>query len=59
MPKEPVVDDSKRVITKLTRERRADPLEEDNAHLNSEPAHMRFRVHRRYGWPDEQAQREI
>jgi hypothetical protein len=59
MLQEPAVDTSKRVITKVTRERRADPLEEDNVHLNSEPAHVRFRVHRRYGWSDAQTQREI
>ncbi len=53
------MDTTKRVIAKLTRERRADPLDEESAQLQSEPAKVRLRVHRRYGWSDEQTQKEI
>ena len=59
MWQEPSIDTSKRVIVKLTRERRADPLDEDTAQLHSEPAKVRFRWRRRFGWPDDQTQREI
>lgn len=55
----PSIDSSKRVIAKLTRERRADPLDEETVQLQSEPAKVRFRVHRRWSWSDEQTQKEI
>ena len=55
----PAIDTSKRVIAKLTRERRADPLDEETVQLQSEPAKIRFRAHRRWGWSDEQTQKEI
>jgi hypothetical protein len=55
----PTMDTSKRVIVKVTHERRADPLDEETAQLQSEPAKVRFRVHRRYGWSDDQVEKEI
>jgi hypothetical protein len=55
----PTMDTSKRVIAKVTQERRADPLDEETAQLQSEPAKVRVRAHRRYGWSDDQVQREI
>jgi hypothetical protein len=55
----PAIDNSKRVIAKLTRERRADPFDEESVQLQSEPAKVRLRVHRRWGWSDEQTQKEI
>ena len=55
----PSMDTAKRVIAKVTRERRADPLDDETAQLQSEPAKVRIRVHRRYGWSDDQTQKEI
>jgi hypothetical protein len=59
MPKEPTVDSSRRVIAKVTQERRSDPLDEETAQLQSEPAKVRFRAHRRHSWSDDQTQKEI
>jgi hypothetical protein len=59
MTKEPALDSSRRVIAKLTQERRADPLDEETVQLQSEPAKFRLRAHRRCGWSDEQTQKEI
>ena len=59
MTKEPALDSSRRVIGKFTQERRADPLDEETVQLQSEPAKVRVRAHRRYGWSDDQTQKEI
>ena len=59
MTKEPALDSSRRVTGKFTQERRADPLDEETVQLQSEPAKVRFRAHRRYGWSDDQTQKEI
>jgi hypothetical protein len=55
----PGIDTSRRVIAKVTRERRSDPLDDESVQLQSEPAKVRFRVLRRYGWSDDQTQKEI
>jgi hypothetical protein len=59
MFKEPALDSSRRVIAKITQERRSDPLDEETVQLQSEPAKVRFRAHRRYSWSDDQTQKEI
>jgi hypothetical protein len=59
MNKEPALDSSRRVIAEITQERRADPFDEETAQLQSEPAKFRLRAHRRHGWSDDQAQKEI
>jgi hypothetical protein len=59
MLKEPSIDTSRRMIAKLTRERRADPHDDETVQLQSEPAKNRVRVHRRYGWTDDETQEEI
>lgn len=59
MCQQPAIDSSERMIVKLTRERRSDPLEDATPQLHSEPAKARIRAHRRYGWPDEETQKEI
>ena len=55
----PGMDTSKRVIAKVIREHRSDPLDEESVQLQSEPAKVRFRVLRRYGWSDDETQKEI
>jgi hypothetical protein len=59
MTKEPAFDTSRRVIAKVTQERRSDPLDEETVQLQSEPVKVRFRAHRRYSWSDDQTQKEI
>jgi hypothetical protein len=59
MYEQPSIDTSKRVIVKLTRERRSDPLDDGTVQLQSEPAKVRFRVYRRFSWSDDQTQKEI
>ena len=59
MTKEPAVDSSRRVIANVTQERRSDPLDEETVQLQSEPAKVRFRAHRRVSWSDDQTQKEI
>jgi hypothetical protein len=59
MSQERAVESAEKTITKLTRERRSDPLDDETAQLHSEPIRARLRVHRRYGWPDDEAQKEI
>jgi hypothetical protein len=57
--KEPALDSSKRPIAKVLREHRSDPFDDETLQLQSEPAKVRFRVHRHYGWSDDQTQKEI
>jgi hypothetical protein len=59
MGHEPASDSATRVIARLTRERRADPCDDETAQLQSEPAKVRVRAQRRHGWPDEETQKEI
>lgn len=59
MCQDPAIEASEKMIIKLTRERRLDPLDEETAPLHSEPIKARVRAHRRYGWSDDEAQREI
>lgn len=59
MLKEPGHDSSKRPIAKVLREHRCDPLDDDTLQLQSEPAKVRFRVHKHQGWSDDQTQKEI
>jgi hypothetical protein len=59
MSQEPVFEASEKMITKLTRERRSDPLDDEKAQLHSEPVRARIRAHRRHGWPDDEVQKEI
>jgi hypothetical protein len=59
MCQEPATEASEKMITKLTRERRSDPLDDETAQQHSEPVRARIRAHRRYGWPNDEAQKEI
>ena len=59
MFKEPAMDSSKRVIAKVMREWRSDPLDEETFQVQSEPTTVRFRAHRRRGWSDDRTQQEI
>lgn len=59
MFKEPALDSSKRPIAKVLREHRCDPLDDETLQLQSEPAKVRFRVHKHTGWSDDQTQKEI
>lgn len=59
MCQDPVIEASEKMIIKLTRERRPDPLDDETRQPHSEPLKARIRAHRRYGWPDDEAQKEI
>ena len=59
MFKEPALDSSKRPIARVLSEHRCDPLDEETAQLQSEPAKVRFRPHKHHGWSDDQTQKEI
>jgi hypothetical protein len=59
MSTDPVRDSSQRPIAQVLREHRCDPLDEATLQLQSEPAKVRFRVHKHHGWSDDQTQKEI
>jgi hypothetical protein len=59
MFKQPAESSSERPIAKVLREHRCDPLDDETLQLQSEPAKVRFRVHKHHGWSDDQTQKEI